>query len=167
MLYLLDANVLITAHNSYYPLDAVPEFWEWLIHKCSAGEIKMPIETFEEVRDGGHGDPLFAWVQKEDHRRALLFEAEVQPELVQQVLRDSYATDLTDDEIERIGQDPFLVAHALLAPADRCVVTTEVSKPNLQRANRRIPDVCFGVGVACCDTFTMLRTLRFSTHWRR
>ena len=27
MLYLLDANVLITAHNLYYPIDAVPEFW--------------------------------------------------------------------------------------------------------------------------------------------
>jgi len=27
MLYLLDANVVITAHNTYYGLDAVPEFW--------------------------------------------------------------------------------------------------------------------------------------------
>lgn len=30
MLYLLDANELITAHNLYYPIDVVPEFWEWL-----------------------------------------------------------------------------------------------------------------------------------------
>ena len=27
MLYLLDANVLITAHNLYYPIDSVPEFF--------------------------------------------------------------------------------------------------------------------------------------------
>ena len=27
MLYLFDANVLITASNMYYPLDAVPEFF--------------------------------------------------------------------------------------------------------------------------------------------
>src|SRR5437899_3275639 len=26
MVYLLDANVLITAHHLYYPLDSVPEF---------------------------------------------------------------------------------------------------------------------------------------------
>jgi Domain of unknown function (DUF4411) len=30
MLYLLDANVLITARNRYYPIDTVPEFWSWL-----------------------------------------------------------------------------------------------------------------------------------------
>jgi hypothetical protein len=29
MLYLLYANVLITASNSYYPIDQVPEFWAW------------------------------------------------------------------------------------------------------------------------------------------
>lgn len=27
MLYLLDANVLITASRLYYPVDQVPEFW--------------------------------------------------------------------------------------------------------------------------------------------
>ncbi|HEY5209588.1 MAG TPA: DUF4411 family protein [Stellaceae bacterium] len=167
MLYLLDANVLITANNSYYPLDAVPEFWEWLTHKCGMGDIKMPIETFEEVRDGGHGDPLFLWVQDDSHRRSILFDEEVQPDLVQQVMAAGYARDLTDDEIEQVGQDPFLVAHALRSPADRCVVTTEVSKTRVQRANRRIPDVCLSVGVTCCDTFAMLRALRFSTQWQR
>ncbi|MBI3208790.1 MAG: DUF4411 family protein [Candidatus Solibacter usitatus] len=37
MLYLLDANILITAHKSYYPLDQVPEFWSWLKHQAEAG----------------------------------------------------------------------------------------------------------------------------------
>ena len=27
---LLDANILIVANNTYYPIDAVPEFWDWL-----------------------------------------------------------------------------------------------------------------------------------------
>jgi hypothetical protein len=52
MLYLLDANVLITASNLYYPVDAVPEFWAWLAHNGAAGNVKMPLETFEEVKDG-------------------------------------------------------------------------------------------------------------------
>lgn len=30
MLYLLDANVLITANNSYYEIGRVDEFWDWL-----------------------------------------------------------------------------------------------------------------------------------------
>lgn len=168
MVYLLDANVLITAQNLYYPVDAVPEFWDWLVHMGTAGEIKMPIETLEEVKDGSNDaerDLLFAWIQDETNKTAILFDEEVQPRLVQRVT-NQYAPDLTDDELEAIGRDPFLIAHALADPANRCVVTTEGTKRRQQRQNRRIPDVCADLGVQCCDTFTMLRALRFSTRWR-
>ena len=168
MLYLLDANVLITAHHLYYPIDAVPEFWDWLAHQGEAGNIKMPIETFEEVKDGSNDadkDLLYAWVQDDAHKAAILFDGDVEPQLVQQVT-EQYAPDLTDDELEAIGRDPFLIAHALADPGNRCVVTTEVSKPKWKRQNRKIPDVCRDVGVQCCDTFTMLRALQFSTRWR-
>jgi len=37
MLYLLDANVRITASNLYYPLEAVPEFWDRLAHQGAEG----------------------------------------------------------------------------------------------------------------------------------
>ena len=168
MLYLLDANVLITAHHLYYPVDAVPEFWDWLAHQGEAGNIKMPIETFEEVKDGSNDadkDLLYAWVQDDAHKAAILFDGDVEPHLVQQVT-EQYAPDLTDDELEAIGRDPFLIAHALADPGHRCVVTTEVSKRRLQRQNRRVPDICADVGVQCCDTFAMLRALKFSTGWR-
>lgn len=168
MLYLLDANVLITAHSLYYPVDAVPEFWEWLAHNADAGNLKMPIETFEEVRDGSNNqerDLLFAWVQDTSNRTAILFPEEVDPDLVQRVL-NQYGPDLTDEEIEVIGRDPFLIAYALASPAERCVVTTETSSPRKQRQNRKIPDVCTDLGVTCLDTFAMLRALNFSTRWR-
>lgn len=168
MLYLLDANVLITAHHLYYPVDAVPEFWDWLAHQGEAGNIKMPIETFEEVKDGSNDadkDLLYAWVQDDANKAAILFDVDVEPRLVQQVTAQ-YAPDLTDDELEAIGRDPFLIAHALADPGNRCVVTTEVSKPTWKRQNRKIPDVCRDAGVQCCDTFTMLRALQFSTRWR-
>jgi hypothetical protein len=59
MLYLLDANVLITASNSYYPIDQVPEFWSWLRHQAASGNVKVPLEVMEEVRVGcGDNDPL-------------------------------------------------------------------------------------------------------------
>ena len=168
MVYLLDANVLITAHHLYYPVEAVPEFWDWLVHMGNAGEIKMPIETLEEVKDGSNDaerDLLFAWIQDDAKKAAILFDEDVQPALVQRVTAQ-YAPDLTDDELEAIGRDPFLIAHALADPGNRCVVTTEASKRRQQRQNRRIPDVCADVGVQCCDTFTMLRALQFSTRWR-
>jgi len=168
MLYLLDANVLITAHSLYYPVDAVPEFWDWLAHQCREGTVKMPIETYEEVKDGGHDaarDLLYAWVHEFEIKKILIHSEEVDPTLVQRVTDTGYATDLTDVEIEQIGHDPFLIAYALASPGDRCVVTTEVSKPSRLRQNRHVPDVCKDLGVHCIDTFTMLRALRFSTNW--
>ena len=30
MQYLLDANVLITANSSYYEIDRIPHFWDWI-----------------------------------------------------------------------------------------------------------------------------------------
>ncbi len=170
MPYLIDANVLITAHNLYYPVNGVPEFWAWLSFRATAGDIKMPLEVYEEVRDGGtdeERDLLFGWISEEDNRTALVLEEEVDPELVARIVNDGYAPDLNDQEIEQIGRDPFLIAYALAAPAERCVVTTEVSAPRKQRQNRRIPDVCASLGVSCCDTFTMLRALGFTTGWRR
>jgi len=169
MLHLLDANVVITAHNLYYPIDSVPEFWTWLVHKGGAGDLKMPLENYEEVKDGGtdeEKDLLFAWIKSEEVKAAILFDETVDSDLVARVINDGYAPDLTDDEVVQIGRDPFLIAYALASPADRCVVTTEVSKPRMQRQNRRIPDVCTTMGVVCSNTFEMTKALGFKTGWQ-
>jgi hypothetical protein len=53
-------------HRKYYALDTVPEFWDWLAHKATSGQVKMPIEMLEEIKDGpkdGERDLLFAWIQ--------------------------------------------------------------------------------------------------------
>lgn len=169
MLYLLDASVLITAHNSYYPIDRVPEYWEWLVHMGGLGRVKMPFEIFEEVKDGpadADKDLLFAWLQEHGTKQALLLADKVDPVLVQKVIAGGYADDLTDDQIEQIGRDPFLIAHALAAKG-RCVVTVETSEPKKQRQNRKIPDVCKTMGQACCNPFTFNRELGFRTQWKQ
>ena len=43
-MYLLDANALISANNDFYPLDRIPQFWEWLVEKGSSGDIRIPRE---------------------------------------------------------------------------------------------------------------------------
>jgi len=170
MLYPLDTNVLITAHNLYYPIDGVPEFWEWIVHLAESGTLKMPLENFEEIKDGskdGHKDLLFGWIRQEQVRSALVLDEQVQAELVAGVINEGYSSDLTDDEILQLGRDPFLIAYGLASPADRCIVTTEASKPRKLRQNRRIPDVCNTMGVTWCDTFAMLRALGFTTSWKK
>jgi hypothetical protein len=142
----------------------VPEFWEWLLHQGEAGQIKMPLEMTEEITVGNDG--LAAWLSDHDHLDPLLLGEDADVALVQHVIDNGYAPDLSDVEIEKIGRDPFLIAAALRSPPDRVVVTVEASKPAAQRANRKIPDVCRALGANCIDTFGLIQTLNFSTGWR-
>jgi hypothetical protein len=80
---------------------------------------------------------------------------------VQRVLQEGYAPDLDDVEIEKIGKDPFLIAAAMAGP-DRVIVTKEVSKPKLIRANRRVPDVCNDLGVLAITDFRLYSILKFT-----
>ena len=81
--------------------------------------------------------------------------------LVRRVINEGYAPDLTDQEVEIIGRDPFLVSYGLKARNDRCVVTNEISKPGKRRANRRVPDVCNQMQVVWMDSFGLIRALNF------
>lgn len=165
MLYLLDANVIITAKDSYYSIDQVPEFWAWLVHQGERGVIKMPRETFEEVNAGGNKeDNFYKWRKDRATSAALLLREEADTDMVRRVLEEGYASDLTDAEILGIGADPFLVSYAV-GNAERIVVTVEASAPSKQRGNRRLPDVCKQLDVHSINTFQMTRALGFRTNW--
>jgi hypothetical protein len=121
----------------------------------------------EEVLAGRRdNDRLMDWISQDENSDALLLEEPVDAVLVQRVVSTGYAADLADDELEKIGRDPFLIAYAPFNPADRCVVTTEVSRPSAQRQNRKIPDVCRAVGVRWCGPFDLNRDLGCRTGWR-
>ena len=88
MLYLLDANVLIDANRDYYQLQRVPEFWEWLENAGENGHVKMPLEVYEEVRDGK--DDLATWAKRGPIKTALLLQEEVDGSLVSQATDQGY-----------------------------------------------------------------------------
>ena len=156
MLHLIDANVLINAARDYYPLDRVPQFWEWLEGMGQNGALKIPLEVYEEVISG---DALVDWLKA--NRSTMVLDESVDPGLLSRVVEQGYAPDLTDSEIEEIGADPFIIAYALADPTNRCVVTMEASKPSRQRANRHIPDVCRAFNIRCINTFQLIQELDF------
>ena len=162
MLYLLDANVLIDADRDYYPIDRVPQFWDWLLDHANAGRLKVPLEIYEEVV--AVKDVLPDWLK--NNRVSMVLDEEADPEIVNLVLSEGYADDLTDVEVEQIGKDPFLIAYALADLGNRCVVTNEVSKPRRIGANRHIPDVCSDLNIRCRNTFDLVRELDFRTDRR-
>lgn len=162
MIDLLDANVLIDANRDYYPIERVPEFWDWLVAMGERGLVKIPQEVYDKVTQAD--DPLARWLK--DNRDALLLVEAVDESLIARVLVEGYAPDLDDVEIEKLNEDPFLIAYALVAPGSRRVVSTERSRPSATRANRKVPDVCNGFGISCHDTFRLIRELDFRTDWQ-
>jgi hypothetical protein len=103
--YLFDASVLITAHNTYYPVDDIPEFWEWICHQGTIGNIKLPIEILEEILAGTRKDDLLvAWMT--GNKETLRLRDDVNPGLVNTIVTQGYAPDLTDDELIEIGRTP-------------------------------------------------------------
>lgn len=172
-MYLLDADVLIDANRDYYPIDRVPEFWDWLVDAGTKGFVKIPVEIYEEIRDGnvkedgesGKVDLVAKWAKEKSVEEALMLQEDVDESVVARVTAEGYAPDLTDNEVIEIGRDPFLIAYALVSPAERKIVTTEHSKPKRQRANRKVPDVCNDFGVKSCNTYEFIRALDFKTNW--
>lgn len=162
MIDLLDANVLIDANRDYYPIDRVPEFWDWLAAMAQQGLVKVPWEVYEKVTQAN--DKLSEWLK--EHREPLLLDEVVDSDLIRRVISEGYAPDLNDVEIEQLNEDPFLVAYALADPGQRRVVSTERSRPSATRANRRVPDVCRDFDITCYDTFRFIRELDFRTDWR-
>ena len=169
-LYLLDANTLIDAKRDYYPIDRVPEFWDWLIYQGQQGKIKIPIEVYEEFYDtkdkDGEMDALATWASLVEVKEALLFGEQVEQDLVARITYGGYIKNPTDDELEKIGRDPFLISYALKDIENRCIVTTETSKPSRIGANRHIPDVCNDFNIRCINNFQMIKELNFSTNWK-
>lgn len=156
-LYLLDANVLIRAHEDYYPVDRIPQFWIWLLQQAKSGVIKLPRQIFDEVTPPP--GPLADWLKQPGVKEALVLNEPTTG--VSHVIDNGYAPDLNDVEIVKIGKDPFLIA-AALAGSDRVVVTREVSRPSATRANRTIPDVCATFGIVPISDFKLYSILKFS-----
>lgn len=161
-MFLIDANVLITAKNTYYPLERIPQFWDWLIVQGAADAIKMPREIYDEVSGGN--DDLADWIKGEDAKDALLLDEDADLALIQKALRLGYQSNdpkFTDSELIKVGRDAFLVGYGLVS-GSRTVVTKEVTKRTQRLGATRLPDACDDCAVRWCDDFTMYRTLDFN-----
>ena len=159
MVYLLDANVMIRAHEDYYPIDRIPQFWDWLASLGEAGTAKVPYEIYGEIAVSS--GPLHDWLTDATISKIMVLDEKIDPVNLNTVLKVGYAPDLNDSEIEEIGQDPFLIGYALADITGFTVVTKEVSAPSKQRANRRVPDVCRTFGIRSINDFDFYRELNF------
>lgn len=159
MLYLLDANILIDPKRDYYPIERVPEFWNWLIYRGNQQKIKIPLEIYEELQNKvdktGRKDSLTEWIEQNEVDRALLLNENANQNFVSTIITKGYSPHLTDDEIKKVGRDPFLISYGLTDTINRTIVTNEVSRTNAEGANRKIPNVCKDFNIRCINTFQL------------
>ena len=165
MLYLIDASCLIYLKNTFYPINDVPEFWEWLEHLGNQGIVKIPVEIYEEITDSS-SDQLATWAKQAEIKSALEFAEEADVALVQHATDIGYAPDMNDVELEEVGRDPFLISYALVDVSRRFIVTNEVSKPGKKRHRTHIPNACMKLNVKWRTTVEFLHELQFNTSWR-
>lgn len=161
-MYLLDANTLMEAHATFYPVDRIPQFWDWLEEIGNSGKLKMPFEIHQEFygKYGLHVD----WINQDHVKEALILDEAADPHLLQHAIEVGYQggkSPLADYEYVQIGQDAFLIAYALALP-NRTVVTREVSKTTQRRGNTRLPDACDLCGVKWMTDFELYRQLDFN-----
>jgi len=108
VLYLLDANVLITANSTYYPLDQIPEFWSWVHHQATSNRMKIPLEIMEEIKAGRKDDdPLLDWICTAEIEAALLLDEAVDVALVQHVVSTGMHQTLATTKLKRSGAIRF------------------------------------------------------------
>ena len=160
MIHFLDADFLIRAKNEHFQMDRVPEYWDWLVENGEAGDIKIPLPIYEEIMRGD--DSLKKWLQK--NKAEQLMDDPDALHVVSEIL-SYYGNSLTEDQIEMIGSDPFLIAYA--SHHGGAVVTREVSKPSRVGHNRKIPDICLDTGVRLVREPELIRDLDFRTHGAR
>ena len=152
MRYLLDANVLISAHRSHYGFDFCPGFWDWLLAAHALGQVYSVARVEAELL--GSGDRLTEWVKAlprgffvaESSEDANAFRA-----VATWAQQQSYQANAINEFLQ--SADSALVAQAQ-ARGDT-VVTHEVRSQSLRMI--KIPDACVGATVPYLTPYAMLR----------
>ena len=159
--YIIDANVFITAKNSYYAFDICPGFWDSLIAGYEQGKLHSIDRVRHELMNGRPEEDLVQWVQH-DLPNDFFFNT-TDPEVteafgevmlwVQQSAQyyDSAKADFATKA------DGWLVAYAMVH--DTTIATNELANPDIKR-EVKLGNACGHFDVAYEDPFAMLRRLR-------
>jgi len=161
MVYLLDANVFMSAKELHYGFDFCPAFWDWLIQAHRAGKVFSIEKVSDEIQAGS--DELSDWAANLDDG---FFQAPDRNTLAALGTVSQWATSHTLPNGERykpaavhtflqVG-DYYLIAQALASR--HVVVTHEVPANSVNKI--KIPNACLALNVKYMTPYEMLRRER-------
>ena len=141
-LYLLDANVFITANSDYFPKRRIPQYWEWLLVKAEANTVKTPLEIYQEITPAG--DDFSKWIKSKETKTKLILNEIFNNNIKRHVLSEGY--DKSEPRSENQNNDAILMAYAM-ANESRVIVTKE------GKGRDKIPYVCQKLGIKYMNDF--------------
>lgn len=160
--YVLDSNVFMEASRRYYSFDFAKPFWASLFDYAKQGLICSIDKVYDEIKNGN--DSLKDWAEQDFHAYFLSTKqtdvlasyasivqwAQQQPQFLQ------HAKDVF---MEDKNADTWVLAFALAKKLK--IVTHEVFAPDAQK-RIPIPNVCRAFSIDYCDTFELLKELKFN-----
>lgn len=164
--FIVDADVFISAKNTYYAFDICPGFWESLIHFHREGHVYSIDRVRGELLAGRKDEDLVLWAK--NNLPAEFFVdtdsdevTDAYSDVMLWVQRNSQYLDRAKAKFATEA-DGWLVAYGIVH--DVVVVTNEQPRPEA-RNRVLLPDVCVQFGVPYKDTFVMLRDLGAQFEW--
>jgi hypothetical protein len=156
--YVLDSNFFIQAHRSHYPIDVAAGFWNKVRQLAEEGRI---ISIDKELYD--KNDALEEWCRNnlpEDFFKDTSVVMAAYAKVTAWAMSKSghYLQNALNEFLDAEEADAFIVAYCLADPANKFVVTQEVSEPNRQN-KVKIPDACIALNVTYVNTIEMFRQL--------
>ena len=154
--FVLDANVFISAHRTYYAFDIVPCFWRMLVELAEKGLVASIDRVKEELQKGE--DPLKIWALSEFDQWFLPSTTDEVVDSFRQLMEWTFGNpdyeDVAKNQFADVA-DSWLVA---FAKAYNYVVVTH-EQPKNSPKKIYIPNACKAMGVQYMNTFEMFRKL--------
>jgi hypothetical protein len=156
--YLLDPNILIEAHQRYYPIELVPGFWQALIDHHEERRVFSIEQVKQEIKEGK--DELWQWAKEKAPKTFFKQTADRQVtvwygKIMEWVSEQSQFKDAAKEQFAS-GADGWLIAYA---KSNKLVVVTHEGHSAEAKRTVPIPIVCEEFEVAFTNTFDMLRDL--------
>jgi hypothetical protein len=156
--YVLDASVLIEAHQKYYAASICPGFWMSLGRQHAKKRVCSIDRVKTELLAGN--DQLSAWAKEAAPKTFFKRTADKKvvdafADMVNWVQSEQQFTPEAKSQFASVA-DGWVIAYA--KANGLVVVTHEEYAPDVKK-KVPMPNVCVEFGVEYCDTFEMLREL--------
>jgi hypothetical protein len=160
--FILDTSCLTQAFRVYYPFDIAPSFWEFIKRGIVSGRVIIIDKVHAEICRGN--DDLKTWLDTEIAPKDIFHCDAATLTHYASIMKwgnghQQYNYNAKLDFSEFDNADPFVVAAAKALTAT--VVSQETSAPSSVK-NIKLPDVCINFNVPHLDTFSFLRSQRFT-----